>query len=111
MPWGGVHALEGSADPSVGGGLAGSSRLLALEGVLATDLAATGADLGHVLAVLADRLAAKPAGTTRLLSAELMGGALHMRGLAAFARDRALLVFAHRREAASFLEEVHGICS
>src|SRR5262249_18574779 len=70
--------------------------------IAAHPLAALAADLGHVLAVLADDLAPLPAGLPRLVPRELMGSALLVGGLAALAGDLPLLVLVHRREAPMF---------
>jgi hypothetical protein len=55
--------------------------------------AALGTDIGHVAAVLADRLAAFAAGVARLLGIELVRRPLLVAGLAALRGDLLLLRF------------------
>src|SRR5690606_27326278 len=58
-------------------------------------LAALAADPGHVLAVLAHRLAALAAGGPRLVGVEFVGGALAVGGTPPGAGDPALLLRVH----------------
>lgn len=66
--------------------------------VAAPGLATLAADLRHVFAILADRLAALAAGFAGFLGTELMGVSAFVRGAAAFAGDFALFLGVHSRE-------------
>jgi hypothetical protein len=57
-------------------------------------------DLGHVIAIAADRQAAFATCLTSLLGRKLMGSALAVRRLSALARNLALLFSIHRGKAA-----------
>jgi hypothetical protein len=66
---------------------------------MAARFATTTSDHGHVVAIATHGLATLAACIARFIGIEFVRGALGVSGLAAFARDLALLAAIHRREA------------
>jgi hypothetical protein len=76
--------------------------------VTADRLAAFAANLGHVLAVTADHLAAFASGLAGFLRCELVGGAFLVSGAAALTGYLALFLVVHRAEATTLMSLLVG---